>query len=105
SPPRDEIGYGLAVVAAGSARPERVTLLDLRDSGVRSQGLLRYLLGNAGPTALQLGISGAGLALQRVLAALPLHAAAQAPASQLRRVLYLRPLVGVGETIGGDRKS
>ena len=24
SPPRDEIGYGLAVVAAGSARPERV---------------------------------------------------------------------------------
>jgi glycosyltransferase involved in cell wall biosynthesis len=103
APPSDEIGYGFAALIALLGRPKQVALIDLRHRQIVREPLLRYL-GRAAPFAVgQVAASAAALAAQRVL----LPAARRATvrdggASELTKLVYLRPAVGSGSIVGGS---
>lgn len=102
-PPAAGIAYCLAPLVAAVARPERVTLMDAGRGAAVSSSLSRYLAASLVPALAQLGVSGSVLPAQRQLAR-TLLSSPPAPAArgELRRVLYLRPLVGVPSAVGGS---
>jgi glycosyltransferase involved in cell wall biosynthesis len=103
SPPDHEIGYGFAPLLALLVRPGQVSLVDFENEKVVSQPLLRYL-GEALPFALgQFAASAIAVIMQR--AAIPFArrmTPARAPAPELNRLVYIRPSVGSGSTVGGS---
>lgn len=103
APPADELGYGLAPLLALAVRPAEVALVDLRSQEVATTRLGRFVARTA-PFALgQLGVSAAATALQR--AAIPLasrRTGRRHCASELGRLLYLRPFVGSEAATGGS---
>jgi glycosyltransferase involved in cell wall biosynthesis len=102
SPPEGEIGYGFAVLAVAAARPERVALVDTGQGDVRWSSRTRYLTSALAPAVVQLGASALSVGVQRLLAAAPLRAPGRARGGALRRVLYVRPLVGSAFPAGGS---
>jgi glycosyltransferase involved in cell wall biosynthesis len=105
SPPSDGIGYGLAPLVAITARPRRVTLIDVSTRSVRRMTGARFIAESAAATVVQAGASGVAIAAQLALAR-RLLSRPPAPAPPARstpaRVLYVRPLVGVPTTVGGS---
>lgn len=104
-PEASEIGSGLLPLVAVATGARRVTGIHVRWGALDSQTLPGFLASTLPHAALQLGVSGLALALQRGLAAtLPRPAAARpAPGcADLRRVLYLRPHAGSPAGVGGS---
>jgi glycosyltransferase involved in cell wall biosynthesis len=104
SPPMDGIGYGVVPLVAVALRTRTVTLLDARSRTATSKSLARYVGTSAPFAAGQLIVSGLAVAAQAAAARPSLLAAApgRRPGHGLRRMLYLRPSVGVPTPVGGS---
>ncbi len=101
---KQEIGYAFAPALALATRPRSVVLLDAASGTWRAEPLARYLRAEA-PFALgQLAGSALGVALQRGLAALVRSDGTTRIETRpdLRRVLYMRALVGQPASFGGS---
>src|SRR4029453_8378591 len=97
-PPSDEIGFAFSPFIALLLRPERVLTIDTQKKTVRTQGRRSFVGQNAGRALSHLLTSSAAVGLQRsVVEVLQMAGAPMRPAtaSELRRVLYLHPHVGV----------
>src|SRR5215212_776492 len=104
SPPMDAIGYGVVPFLAVTLRTRTVTLLDTRSRMATSKSLARYVGTSAPFAAGQLLVSGLAVAVQVAAARASLLAAdsGRPPGHGLRRMLYLRPSVGVPTPVGGS---
>ena len=103
TPPRDGIGYGFTALLAAIVRPSTIETVDTASGRRHSRSLWRYVGRNALPGALQVAASLVAIPVQAALAAL---VGARPPelrrTRQLRRVLYIRPLVGMSDPVGGS---
>jgi glycosyltransferase involved in cell wall biosynthesis len=104
SPPKEELGYGLATLVALLGRPRDVALVDLSTEEVSSVPVLRFLTRSA-PFALgQLAASTLLISAQRL--AIPLTRQLARPSTarrpQLEQLVYLLPAVGSGSEVGGS---
>lgn len=102
-PPEAGIGYSVAPIVAALASPDYVTSIDAERRRVTRRPTPRYLLQALPGAAAQLGSSALAVGAQNV-AARALERSGVAPARRTttpRRVLYIRPLVGVPTSVGG----
>jgi glycosyltransferase involved in cell wall biosynthesis len=103
APPTSAVGYGLVPLLAAALRPKTVTLLDTRSRIARSTSLGRYMVLSAPLSCCQLLGSALALAAQSGLARVKLNRGSAPPKKrELRRLLYLRPLVGMPVRVGGS---
>lgn len=102
APPRDELGWGILPLLAAAVRPRVVELSDTKSGTRATRALGRFLTSAAAPAVLQLGASGTALAVQRALAAAPRLGHFRHLEPDVRRVVYLRPLVGRSAAVGGS---
>ena len=103
SPPTDEIGYGLSSLLALAGRPRYVVLVDLEHETIASIRLLRYAARSV-PFALgQFAASAAALAGQwfGVAAARRPRRSSRSGSRELKKLVYLRPVVGAQPPVGG----
>ena len=84
-------------------RPRVVMTVDVRDRAPRSRPLWAYVLASAAPGAAQLAVSAMALPAQVVLAALlRIRPTRSRRTPTLARLLYLRPLAGMADAVGGS---
>ena len=97
-PPSNEIGFGLLPFVALLCRAERVVTIDSGRQLVNVQSRRGFIARNLTSGVLQLTGSAGAIGLQRFLAEMLRKGGAPAQRvehQELRRVLYLRPHVGV----------
>jgi glycosyltransferase involved in cell wall biosynthesis len=103
SPPHAGIGFGFVPLVAAVLRPRTILTVEATTGRRRERSVWRYVGLTALPAALQIAASMAAIPVQMLLAGL---VRAQRPelrsASKLRRLLYLRPLVGMSTPVGGS---
>jgi glycosyltransferase involved in cell wall biosynthesis len=105
SPPEQELGFWLAPLVAFLARPKTVLSLDRATGSLRTESALRFVARAMPRASAQLLASGTAVVLQRTAAALlagPARPRREAPAPELGRLVYLRPLVGQVGGVGGS---
>jgi glycosyltransferase involved in cell wall biosynthesis len=104
NPPEDEIGYGFAPLVAALSRPERVALVGLNGTPPRIEPRAEFLRGSLAGAVAQLCTSAVAIGAQRVLARLLDSSAPVRPraGARLRRLVYVRPLVGIPAAFGGS---
>lgn len=103
-PPEDEIGYGFAPIVAAVTRPHRVALVTGDSGTARVQGRTRFLRDELPGAVGQLVASVTAIGVQRLLARRLASLPPIPPpvGSRLRRLLYVRPLVGIPVAFGGS---
>lgn len=103
-PPEDEIGYGFVPLVAALARPHRVALVGTKDQPPRFEPHGAFVRRSLPAAIAQLGLSGGAIGVQRVLSRrLQAVTPARPPAgAALRKLLYVRPLVGIPAAFGGS---
>jgi glycosyltransferase involved in cell wall biosynthesis len=103
APPSREIGYALSPLIALVGRPKCVALVDLDREDVVSTRLLPYLARVAPFAVTQLAASAAVLPIQRLAIAVAGRARVRkARRPDLKKLVYLRPVVGSEAAVGGS---
>jgi glycosyltransferase involved in cell wall biosynthesis len=102
APPTDEVGYGLSALIALLGRPKQVALLDLDRERVVFQSLLLFLARSVPFAIGQAVASLAALTAQRLAIPVAAHGNVHhAHHPELRKLVYLRPVVGSASRVGG----
>ena len=104
SPPEEEIGFGLAVVAAAMLRPRSVVMLDVGRATATRSSLGRFLSIHGRAAALQAAFGVSSIALQTALALtcrLAPSVRSRGPRSAPEQIAYLYPIPGLRSTPGG----